>query len=380
MAQIMKVGIMSMQRVINYGSFLQAYSLKKNIEQLGHQVEFVDYKIEPPLVKNAVYLKDEQSFVQRMVYKLKFPHKKKQEEINREFDAMGAYERFHNEKYMPMLGISEQRNERPKIDAMVIGSDEVFNCLQFSEKVGYSPELFGADSKAEIILSYAASFGNTTLEGLQKYKKDKEIGEYFRKFKAISVRDKNSGNIVKKLTNKEPEYHLDPVFIWDYEELQNIRIKKDNYIVVYAYPCRLQKEECRAIMKFARKHHKEIVCLCGPQLYLDGYTACNPFEALAYIKNADYVITDTFHGSVFSIKMNKKLAVFLRRGHEGVYGNSEKLYDLLERFGLEHRILEKTKDLESVLQEEIDYQPVNEKIAAEIKKSRAYLEKNLGRG
>lgn len=368
-----------MQRVVNYGSFLQAYSLKKNIEALGHQVEFVDFKVEPPLVKKAVYLKDQQSFLQRIMYKLKFPHKKQQEEINREFDAMGAYTKLHQQKYLPMLGITQERRERPDIDAMVIGSDEVFNCTQFSESVGYSKELFGADSKAKIIISYAASFGNTTRKELDKYQKTQEIAGYFKRFQAISVRDENSGRIVEELTGKAPEYHLDPVFIWDYKELESIKIQKKNYIVVYAYPCRLRKEECRAILKFAKKHKKEIVCLCGPQLYLDGYIACNPFEALAYIKHADYVITDTFHGSVFSIKTNKKLAVFLRQGHEGVYGNSEKLYDLLKRFQLQQQVVDNPRNLEKVLEQEIDYLPVNRKIQKETDKSRSYLEKNLGR-
>lgn len=62
----MKVGIMSMQRIINYGSFLQAYGLKKTIENLGHTVEFVDYKVGEPLV-DEVSVSSNESKIKRIM-------------------------------------------------------------------------------------------------------------------------------------------------------------------------------------------------------------------------------------------------------------------------------------------------------------------------
>ena len=82
--------------------------------------------------------------------------------------------------------------------------------------MGYSPELFGKNNHAKKLITYAASFGNTTLEKLEKYKKANEVGALLKKFDAISVRDANSGTIVEQLTGKEPVYNLDPVLTYDY--------------------------------------------------------------------------------------------------------------------------------------------------------------------
>ena len=66
------------------------------------------------------------------------------------------------------------------------------------------------------MITYAASFGNTTLEKLEKYQKAGEVGNLLKEFDAISVRDANSGSIVEQLTGKEPVYNLDPVLTYDY--------------------------------------------------------------------------------------------------------------------------------------------------------------------
>lgn len=70
-----------------------------------------------------------------------------------------------------MLGVTEEMNYNPELDCLVIGSDEVFNCIQKNSNVGYSPELFGKDNRAKKLITYAASFGNTTLEKLDRYGK-----------------------------------------------------------------------------------------------------------------------------------------------------------------------------------------------------------------
>ena len=72
---------------------------------------------------------------------------------------------------MPLLGITDEMNYNPTLDCLVIGSDEVFNCIQKNSNVGYSTELFGKDNRADRLITYAASFGNTTLEKAGKVSK-----------------------------------------------------------------------------------------------------------------------------------------------------------------------------------------------------------------
>ena len=141
----MKVGIISMQRVINYGSFLQAYSLKSTIEELGNEVEFVDYVVEPPIVegeKNEFVASKRKNIFQKGICYLWENRSKKSRKLRKFYRAkMNLAKKFWNE-YFPILGVTPEHHYHTKQDAIVIGSDEVFNCLQANPDVGYSKELF----------------------------------------------------------------------------------------------------------------------------------------------------------------------------------------------------------------------------------------------
>lgn len=374
----MKVGILSMQRIVNYGSFMQSYALKKTIESMGHEVEFVDYKIEPPILFTDKDKKDyKKSKLKNSIRDFIITYnglffllpKKKRETFEH-------YKRY-NEEFLSLLGVSNKRNYTPKLDALVIGSDEVFNCLQKNPRVGYSRELFGFNNSSKKLISYAASFGNTTLQRLNEYGVTGEISDLLLKFDCISVRDSNSGKIVRELTGKEPNYNLDPVLIYDFsEEIPNINIKND-YIVIYAYPGRLRPEEKKAIRDFAEKKKKRLVCLGGYQDFCDEYIDASPFELLSYVKNADYVITDTFHGTIYSIINHKPFVSFIRKTVNGSYGNQEKMTDLLQRLGLLNRGIFEPYDLERVLEESIDYNEVEKLRKREIENTINYLKSNL---
>lgn len=376
----MKVGIMSMQRVRNYGSFLQAYGLKKMIEELGHEVEFVDYTVEPPLNIPTIIENKKDSLFKRGVRKAyhickaQLPREKnfiKMENQMRDF--LHGYE----ERIRPMLGIDDKRHYRSEVDVLVIGSDEVFNCLQTSKEVGYSRELFGKDNHAKRLISYAGSFGNTTIERLKKYGVDKEVGSLLSKFDAISVRDENSGRVVKELTGIEPLYHLDPVLVSDYSAEEIKSINKKGYIIVYAYSGRITEEEGKIIRAFAKKENKKLVCIQSSHKFCDEYVSGTPFEILAYFRNADYIITDTFHGSIFSIINNKPFITLIRKTEGDSYGNEEKLKDLLVRLGLENRIIRNMNQLEDLLKTPIEYDKVNNLRAQERERTLDYLRRQL---
>lgn len=366
----MKIGIMTMQKIKNYGSFLQSYSLKKNIEALGGDVEFVDYVVEPCLNiqvdSNKKLKKDIIGVIRRRlgIYK-------KNEKL---FLEMKKFKQRYDDEFFGILyGTGKFDNYLPELDALVIGSDEVFNCLQKNPNIGYSKQLFGKDNNAKLLISYAASFGNTTLDGLKKYNIADEIKDLLSKFDAISVRDNNSKEIVNSLLGTEPVMHVDPVFLYDYQEIDRYDIKLKDYIVVYAYNNRIKPNEAEKIKALATKMKKKIVCLGEYQNFCDIYIPADPFEMLAYIKSADYVISDTFHGTVFSIKLNKKFAVITRNSKNGAYGNEEKLLCLLKQFNLENRIVNDIDNIEACMTKEVDYVPINKKIQDEKERSISYL-------
>ena len=370
-----KVGIMSMQRIANYGSFLQAYALKKLIEETGCNVEFVDYHVEASVVKESADSKNKfvrkiEKGMETFKYNVPFSHKL----------AFIKYKQSFGKKYMPLLGVTENMNYNPKLDCLVIGSDEVFNCIQKNTNVGYSLELFGKDNNAKRLISYAGSFGNTTIEKLKKYNKADEIGNLLSKFDAISVRDTNSGNIAEKLTEKEVRFNLDPVLTYDYmnccDKIPQIE-SKEKYMILYAYAGRISNEEAAWIKKYAKSKGLKIYAIGGVQPGADKFIDCSPFEVLAYFKNAQEVITDTFHGSIFSVITHRPFTTLVRKSVGNNYGNEEKLTDLLTRLGLTDRMTYEVEKSEKINEYEIDYKKVEDILSQQRVCACKYLKENI---
>lgn len=360
-----------MQRIANYGSFLQAYAMKQLLEEQGCQVEFVDYHVGEPVVKDGAdsgnkIVRKLRKGLETFQYKVPFVHKL----------AFIQYKRTFASKYMPLLEISDSMNYNPELDCLVIGSDEVFNCIQKNTNVGYSLELFGKNSKAKKLITYAASFGNTTLEKLKKHKKADEIARLLSKFDAISVRDSNSGRIVSELTGKGPVYNLDPVLTYDYmnccDKIPQIRTM-EKYLVLYAYSGRISDDEADWIKAYAKKKGLKVYAIGGIQKCADRFIDCSPFVVLAYFRNAEEVITDTFHGTIFSVITHRQFTTLVRKSVGDSYGNEEKLTDLLQRLGLSTRMTFEVANAESINSKEINYTEIDELLNQHREVAKAYL-------
>lgn len=368
-----KIGIMSMQRIVNYGSFLQAYGLKSILEELDYEVEFVDYHPGECLVQE----KDPSNKFQRIFSKVSQAFEIETSLLNK--INFIKYKATYSKKYLPELGITNQYNYSPKLDTLIIGSDEVFNCIQSNSNVGFSAELFGANNNAKKLISYAGSFGNTTYEKIVKYRKAFEIKEYFNNFDAISVRDYNSFDILKKIGIEKVHKNLDPALMYDYMNKcdkipKNITLGKP-YIIVYGYSGRLSKLEAKAVEEFARKNNKEILFLGGVQHCKGVFKDCSPFEVLGYFKNADCIITDTFHGTIFSIINQKQFLTIIRKSDNNRYGNQEKLTDLLSVFELNDRAVFNLNEIDNIYNQ-IDYQKVQNILSVERERTKTYLMEN----
>lgn len=369
----MKVGIMSMQRIRNYGSYMQALGLKLLVEELGHQVEFVDYKADCIFSYRGT-IKAMRSYRKLKSFVYDYQEKKKcavfQEEQKK---FLKDYENI----YLKKLGITKKRKYHSNVDVLIIGSDEVFNCLQENPEVGYSLELFGHHNQAKKLISYAASFGNTTLSRLQECDVEKEIQESLKQFDALSVRDENSFHIVESLLGKKPSVHLDPVLVSDFSSCLKDTVTIRDYMIVYGYTGRFTKKEEEQIVAFAKKEKKKLVCVGGTQRFCEQYLSCAPEELLAYFAHADFIITETFHGTIFSIINRKPFVTIIRKSQERKYGNEEKLTDLLKRLQLEERILTVGDELENVMKRPMNYDATEKILQKEKKRTRAYLEEQL---
>ena len=353
----MKIGIISMQRVINYGSFLQAYALKSILEGLGHEVRFVD-------IKKGIKLNNSYTLSNRKNWKFDDIFMRIQHVL---FSKKRI--KLFNNTFFPMIQINSPVNEED-CEFLVIGSDEVFNCSQNSWW-GISLQLFGNTNKPTI--TYAASAGYSTLESINKTGMIEDIKESLGKLLSISVRDDNTRSIINKL-GLQCTKNVDPVFLynWDLSIPIKTKHKFHNYILIYAYDNRINDvREIDAIKMFAKKNKLLTISFGVFQRWCDKNILCSPLELIKYFDMAEYVITDTFHGTVISIKRNKKFATIIRES------NRNKIHDLLYTFGLDDRSVQDITMIDAILTSDICYEKIQETIASKTSEAISYLQDNI---
>ena len=356
----MKIGILSMQMVPNYGSILQALALKTEMERRGHDVYFVDILPGRQVVTaNAAAFDPKSKFDKYMLRRI--------ENLLLERRMRRIFEKDRK----TLLAIDKILPKGERFDLVIIGSDEVFNAATPSPW-GFSTQLFGDVPNANRVVTYAASCGGTTLEKVRSLGIDKDIAAAMRGLDAVSVRDRNTYDFVTALRGEEPLLHLDPVFLGDYTPFigaAGCKPRRKPYLLVYAYSNRIQSpDEIAAIRKYAAAHRLEILCVGTQQRWCAHNIPASTPALLRYVQEAACVLTDTFHGTVFSMKYNKRFAVLVRDS------NREKLGFLLAQFGMTSRIVEQADKLADVMDAPLDFACIKTKIAEEQKRSAAYLD------
>ena len=350
----MKVCILSMQKVQNLGSIMQGYSLKKLLESLGHEVEFID--IEARQEDNELMpSKGKMNFEQEGLSNSFFSKLKK---VDKYLLVRIKQQRIRRKQYMlfekfrcDILGICEASNKL-HYDYCIIGSDEVFNCMQDSPW-GFTSQLFGNVSQADHVITYAASCGFTKYEYLNQPMKAK-IKEAMKNISAISVRDKNTREFAAHFSDLQIYQHMDPVMIGNFDaEIEAVSLPtefRQDYCLIYAYGNRISSQnEVQDILSICRKEGLSILTVAASyQLWTDSNKVLTPFQILKAFKSAKFVITDTFHGTIFSIKYADRFAVLMRES------NKNKLSDLIERLNIENHVYNSGRSMEEI------YHTVNE--------------------
>ncbi len=353
----MNIGILSMQKVINFGSVLQAYSLKQMLEECGEtNVRFIDIDWKDqipthmPISDSEDYASSPYLDVPKFIYFIK-------KVINKGCEIQNKKKIKFFQKNE--LKLSDDANLR-EYDLVIVGSDEVFMA-----KKSLIPQLYGRIKNTKHIVSYAASCGSAVYEGLPT-NRISDIQSYLSNFEKMSVRDQHTMEYIRKMYKEKIEIHLDPVLMGPLYRKKHYRLLSKNYLLVYAYGDRIRtKEEIEAIKTFSREKGLLIVAVGAPQYWADKSLACSPMELLDYFYYADYVVTDTFHGAVFSIITNRKFCVFARNS------NKFKLFGLLELLNLKNHVLENSYEIKKVLEQQIDYATVN--CFLEKERNRAYM-------
>lgn len=361
----MKVYILSMQQVNNYGSVLQAYSLKKMIESLDNEVKFLAIK---KGTNDVLSIQCEKKDID----------KKNDSWLETQWNRvkgkiLGRKLRQVFSEFRSSTGLNSLNGDEC-FDTCVIGSDEVFNCLQKS-KWGFSPQLFGKVGVAKRVITYAASCGSTKADNLSDELRE-AVKNAMSNLSAISVRDKNTADFVEKISEKKPVYNLDPVAVGNFDdEIRSVTANcklPEKYCIVYSYAERFDDpDEIRAISEYCKKKGLKIVAPFGRQKWIPSYETLTPFELLKAFQNAECIVTDTFHGTIFGAKFGKRMAVLIRES------NRNKLEDLTQRLQIQNHIIKDISQLSTVLENDLDKKKISEILNLERAKSLKYLRENI---
>lgn len=368
----MKIGILTFHHTTNYGATLQAYALWSIIKRHGYDVEIIDYQ--PPKAVDFYQNEIEQILGKGKVNQfLNKPLKYKYRLIQfRLFVKRLKMSLFMNSRMKlstkRVQSKAELINLELSYDLIICGSDQVW-CIDSYR--GFDPSFFldFVESYSCRKVSYAASFGNT--EHLGEHRDS--ICQLVSDFDAISVRDSNSLRLIQQECNKPAVRVLDPTFLIDYQEFKFVPKFKKRYLLLYFHG-NLNKEEQNFIKSIANRHKLAIVSVGKPITIAHSNLISAGFvEWLGLLRRASYVVTNTYHGTIFSIKFKKQFTVL------GRVGKQNKINDLLEHLALENRILSKIETNSTYQQSlEIDYSLVDKTLEKEILSSKAYLLEVLG--
>lgn len=323
----------------NFGSFLQAFALQEYLAQHQVNVEFIEEKSITKTKKKLRRLLTKS--IARLAFNLK--------------NAF-VYSRVNQ------LLKAEHQFSQKRYDAVILGSDEIWNLN--NKTFEHSPVFFGEGMLTNRIVSYAPSAnGMTETDFLNYPEKVKAI----QKIHSLSARDERSVKLLKEFTQKSVVEVLDPTFLIDWTPYEK-QHGNDNYILVYCYL--LDDARVREIQLLARYWQCEIIVVGHYSDKVPEVKIIDPFMFLSYVRDARAVITDSFHGTIFSIQYNRPFCSFV--------GENYKVANVLETFGLTDRNYAMHQSILDLFACQIDYDLVNQQIANKKKESITFLVGALG--
>lgn len=367
----MKISLITLHRIVNYGSVLQAFATQNVLEQLGFEVEIIDYFTERMTQKGMSQRirykspKLEKSLLLTAAARIiMYPSYKKRFAVFSEF-----VKRYL--KLTPHTYTCEEDFKRYPIEAdfYCTGSDQTWNSI-WNERFDSPMYLsFAPDDKPKF--SYAASFGRKKLEEWEV----EPTRKYLSRYSHLAMREDSGVEILSGL-GLTGLHVPDPTLLLtraDWQPLISSRYSGQKYILVYNinrekglddYAQRLSKEKGLPVYFMSYQYH---------DFYKKGKLICCPrvSEFLGLIANAQYVITDSFHCTAFSTNFHKQLMVYYPHKF------STRLESLVNLTGQQKRVVHADSPL-SLADEPIDFDYVSCRLEAERKKALEYLKDALG--
>lgn len=380
-----KLGICACYQHKNYGSQLQSYATTVELARRNIDFEVIRYKkkITPlllvkslPRLLNPVFINDRIIETSQKKMMLKLHPQLAQDNAVRN----AAFDKFSQSRFKKLspvyYGYEQLKEQSKKYTAVMVGSDQLWSPSGITSNF-YN--LMFADNNT-VKISYATSFGVSQIN--PRY--HKIYNTFLNRLNFISVRENSGKKIVEELSSNKAEVVCDPVILLDAEqwlkEIPNKRLYDEPYI--FAYFLGKSAEYRDAVTKFAKQKGLKIVT----EPHMDSYNKADenfgdytpfdigPAEFVNLIRNAEYVFTDSFHGSVFSMLYQKHFLVFNRYSDNSSSSKNSRIDSFCKNYGLsDRRYNGNIADVEN----KINYEDVLGKVDEHRQKSKAFLDRAL---
>lgn len=341
----MKIGVLTFHNVPNYGAALQAYATSAFLKSRGNIVSIIDYQGNGNDKNFSIEETKKRYYEGHGIKKIINPLRYK---LFVEKSYKVKSERFKEFRKVHFKLTAYEKDKLSKYDVIFYGSDQIWNPKITN---GFDETLFACNSKNKNI-SYAASVGS-----IENIDQKESFFKLIKNFNRISVRENNLKKYIENSSHYKCDLVVDPVFLLekeDYIELlerekNNIDLMiKEKYLLIY----QLQKypETKKVAKQIAKKKNLKVIELngCSDGWYSgkNSYNDCGPLEFLYMMLNAEYVVTNSFHGTAFSIIFKKDFNVIESRS------GRDRIASLLDICNLTSRLVIENKGL-------LDYKRIN---------------------
>lgn len=356
-----KVGIITFYKK-NYGAFLQAYALQKIIKEIGHEPEAIQYDFTSK--KTFIDFIREPSYFLKKILADYISKKETDKKINIFKKSIKKYLHESEKRFGNIYELSQCVHE---YDVFITGSDQVWNPKITPNNLHVRLLEFVPDTKR--IASYAAS-----ISAKKVTEKERElIRNGINRFDYISVREETTKKVIGEIPGKNIVKNVDPCLLLNSIEWNEIIENPEEKDYLLVYKLMAQPDMFEHIKKIADENKLTVVSLGKLEGYKYNYV-CVPYTSpekfLGYIKYAEYVITNSFHGVVFSIIFKKRANFFLPAS------SHDRALELIKSTKTD-RLLEKVNIMNNELIHIYEY--VDDYLLNERKKSISYLNEVCGK-
>lgn len=359
-----KIGIITYHFAGNYGAVLQCYALNEYLNTYGHDVKVINCITPKQGDNNSMYRKNSNlKSILKNILLLPF-HKSRKIRFQR-FNQF----RNNNLKLTQLVeSVDELKNiiEIEKFDYIISGSDQVFNPNIYD----FEPTFLYPFKTRSKKIGYAVSIGKATSEQLNEY------SEWIKDFSCISVREESAAERLS-LFSKEITTVIDPVFLLNKLQWESICTKKTKHYVLGYYINTKYRDQCLKISKkIAKQLNLELIIvdarISKAVFYNTVISHAGPKEFVELVMNADFICTDSFHGTSFSILLEKPFVCFEPRKKS----LDTRKTNLCKNIGLENHICY-LDDSINICLETINYESVKKYLSIHIDASKEFLKKNI---